>query len=957
MSIFKRCSEKPLSDTIESSLQPVLLRLVNDSHCRDRMITGLGRCWVELSKFILDLYIPSVPIDPAAIQHCSEEFGRLRALALSSEIHLHSQIEQRITGHTENSVIGYLKQRRDEISAGLVDKPPIHLRDLQNTSRLRMFWQEVTEFKSQVIASKIDTLTHHLESGEENAPSREMALQQAIFGFLRRLNTIYTEYSDLIVPLQLALLYLSMGIRLVAEGALNGANTESNALDGLATSLVTFPSIQSSASLLANLDNIEFPLKVTPRHSLLRLAALNFEICVGVDLKTHMSSIHTTYEQVLRLWLIDRARKDDTDTASQSLYKSKAIDDEAADEVEAEEREFLALFPQFENIFQQETQAHVTPNRHPALLLDSAQTRTLVSIHLNLIDISTQPSKHVANALGIFSNVRVAEAEFLLESHMPSLSEVVDQESRALQFAIIHQCLSRLKGTSNSAEASYNFYIDANIGEISKAGTIVKRMNERLDELVEEWPDHMVLQSMKKSCDVVLNLNLLVPVAKVLCALEQLLMQSEDWENFSHKENSLKSHLQDLTGLIIEWRRLELSSWQTLLQTEAKAFGDGASEWWFHLYDSTVRGSLDLLNQPISNEADQLANHLTRLCPLLDGFIQSSPLGQYHSRLQLLRSFSQYVGQLALIKPLRFRHGLERVKRLLYATTQFYEQFDTLIASQLTQQRTAIETDLRGFIKLASWKDTNVLSLKQSAQKTHRQLYKCVRQFRNVMRQPILQWLQVEQMMSLEAKHLPEPRINDEALPVPHTLLTFASRPSLSLPSHLSNLDRTYEKFVSLIADSIRATIQSHTTTSLEDFAVEILSTAKMLSTLSVPTNEPADKREKIRKGRLLRKRRAWSDLLKELKRAGFAANIKPDDLTRLRDVSWIREQPSSVDLPEKSALLSKSEGYLSRLYGILPDLRQSLANHHSDVTTRELQRGINFLESGFDLALHSKSW
>jgi midasin len=36
-----------------------------------------------------------------------------------------------------------------------------------------------------------------------------------------------------------------------------------------------------------------------------------------------------------------------------------------------------------------------------------------------------------------------------------------------------------------------------------------------------------------------------------------------------------------LIALIVEWRRLELRGWSQLLDSEAEAFNDGISEWWF----------------------------------------------------------------------------------------------------------------------------------------------------------------------------------------------------------------------------------------------------------------------------------------------------------------------------------------------------------------------------------------
>jgi midasin len=104
----------------------------------------------------------------------------------------------------------------------------------------------------------------------------------------------------------------------------------------------------------------------------------------------------------------------------------------------------------------------------------------------------------------------------------------------------------------------------------------------------------------------------------------------------------------------------------------------------------------------------------------------------------------------------------------------------------------------------------------------------------------------------------------------------------------------------------------------------------------------------------LTRKRTAWSTLLKELKRAGFSANLKPETLRNQQDTSWLRQQPSITPLSAPDSV-TKSDLYFGRLQACFPNLRSALPTHHSDLTTRELQRSIMFTESVFSLAIDSR--
>lgn len=80
--------------------------------------------------------------------------------------------------------------------------------------------------------------------------------------------------------------------------------------------------------------------------------------------------------------------------------------------------------------------------------------------------------------------------------------------------------------------------------------------------------------------------------------------------------------------------------------------------------------------------------------------------------------------------------SLSRVSQLMLNVHAFYDQFSPRVDSFLTTERARIEKDVQSLIKLASWKDVNVYALRQSAIKSHHQLYKSVRKLRAVLQKP-----------------------------------------------------------------------------------------------------------------------------------------------------------------------------------------------------------------------------
>ncbi|KAJ7132921.1 midasin nuclear AAA ATPase [Mycena filopes] len=949
LSFLERTKNRPLKESVQRYLGPALQRFSSQHQSRQRSIGDLGNCWIALSRTILDLFIPDAPVDPAAVQNCAIGFWTQQQSLLSEQICLHLQLEQLTTGNSGNVIISYLRTQLAETLNHLQEMPTLHVR--KDISRLHMFWSEVAQFQSHIISSaKIDAILFALSKSDESAVLRENVLQQSMAGFSQRLDSVYPEFSDISAPLQLAVLYLRIGLRLVVS-AFGSSDVTVDDLTSLSSSLVAFPSIQGSASILASSET--GPVVVTPlRHILLNLGAVAVETYSGIPVETHIELVATAYSQAQRLWLIDRAREGEVEAASASLYRHKPLDYDDVGEAEMEEQEFLALFPSFEDALDPDSQEPPKGKANPVGRIHSAETQQLVDLHLSLL--IPRDDTMVSNGPGIFNQLRQNTLKNLLLTHFSSLSDMMDMESLPLQLALLRTSLSSTQTSPTKSQEPYNFYGDSNIPEARKAVAVMTSLKMRLQVLVEEWPDQMVLQHLLARCDAVLALDLGSPVAKVLSALEQLLVQTADWEIYANRHNTLKEHQSALTTLIVEWRRLELACWQVLLQTQAKTFADGISEWWFHVYDATIRGPLDAAKRQQEDPTQTVSAYFSTLIPLLDDFIRASPLGQFHARMQLLHSFEVYCARLASCQTDVARNSLDRVRRILHATRSYYSIFSLELSTKLAEQRNVLEKELRGFIKLASWKDINVQALKASAQRTHHQLYKIIRKFRDVLRQPVSGHLLPRYAGDPECQRLSvhEPLDVSSSLAVP----SFPDDDSVPSSSPRRNLVSTFKKFGALLHTRILPSISSCSALIVDNLAVDVIVTTKELAAVPIISTIP-EKRDKEQKALMVRKRKAWSNLLKELKRAGFTANVKPDTVRQQSDARWLREQPM-LQCAEvgAAATVAKGEDYFMRLNGALPQLRLSLSGHHPDLVTRDLQKGAMFVESVFATALDSRA-
>ncbi|KIK92495.1 hypothetical protein PAXRUDRAFT_571192 [Paxillus rubicundulus Ve08.2h10] len=912
-------------------------------------VAHVGQCWIALSRVIIDLFVPDVPVDPAAIIRREADYFQERSRFLTRQIALHTQLELRTAANKTNDVISYLEARIEDSSK--MQHAPANIPVRDSLARLQTFWSEVSQFMSQVVHySKIDDLTRLLESQDAPAFNREVVVQESIAGFCQRMECLYSDFDDLTCILRLAFAGLRLGLHLIRCAAEQSSSP--NDATELVTSLVAFPSTRS-ACLLQSQSAPGTNISAAELTILKVAAAAHYGRPSGYS--SSSSTVWTAYAQIYRLWSIDRARDDQKVQDLSSLYRRNTTMHDASTEAEAEEREFLQLFPTFEDALHLPEVVHGQVHSKPVHQVTPDRQRQLLTLHLELmsgVENGATPG-HIAD----FDALRRTALRSYIGPHVLSLPDSVDKEALHEQFSILHAHLAVIRGGPMAYPNSSNFYLDANVPEATKALNVIQSLRAQLITILEDWPDQVVLQHLINRCDVILTFDFASPVAKFLSASEQLLVQTEDWELCANRDNSIKAHQHALTNLVVEWRRLELSCWKGLLEFQNQSFVGGVAEFWFRLYEVLIQGPLSAVHEVSDGGTGGLHGYLKQLPSLLDEFMQSSSLGQFQARLDLLQSFGVFIRHVVPQESGIQKEALRRVGHIVHSSWRYFRIFTPQLSASLADQRCALEKEVQAFIKLASWKDINVQALKQSAQKTHHQLYKIIRKFRDVLRQPVTNKMNPLFAGDAEGRHQTEQFVFNATPSLPSIAFPNAGPAGgASVPAHLENLSQTFDRFNGFIDNRVRHFLMKFTAQDVEQLSTDIILTARDLENQAVPSDLIKEKREKHKKNLARRKRKAWSDLLKELKRGGLAYNIKPEVLNRLRDERWIREQPL---LPANDGIVSTERGehYFDRLRGCLPALRNVLSDHHSDLGTRDLGRGITLVESGYSLALEGRSF
>ena len=130
-----------------------------------------------------------------------------------------------------------------------------------------------------------------------------------------------------------------------------------------------------------------------------------------------------------------------------------------------------------------------------------------------------------------------------------------------------------------------------------------------------------------------------------------------------------------------------------------------------------------------------------------------------------------------------------------------------------------------------------------------------------------------------------------------------------------------------------------------------------MVKTLSSAAVDTASKGQV--KALLQRKQRAWSDMLKELRRVGVPLRLKHNLLESQRRREWLFDQPglhTQCSSPVLAELASSIDSVYVGLIGSMTSLRDAFSGHHSDIPTRELERATSVVEVTFRFGIESRT-
>lgn len=981
----------------------------------DELYSSAGKARVFLGLAFVSAYIPDYPVDPTSEPRLHVNLLTKKKQEHTENVEVRGDIENIYTGNATNKAIDQENLKLDKVNDELAQSATIFsLRPAQ--SQLEDIFVDLRYLQKSMLDRNVENLLIDLEAnGVDSVLQRESLLQGNALQFVDRVHHKFPLYRDILQPLVVAVDDIKYGLRILTANARKDSTDKF--LAQVVELLVRDPDVShhaydldwhalATSEKIAKLKRVIFERAPTSRKwaFYLRLLIVILQrLVIGVNTNAYMKTddliaVNVLFSEIIQVWKSAEEYKRKMTIEKEALFKTRARKYEPPTDEELEEDDLKKIFADFNDDFAdlaieddgQPKKNSVPTDVEETSVLDDEDVHRIGHLHRVLFETYNRDSCVRSDQSWDRETIQsYAVASQLASMANSAFTNATDRICNAGHLRVTSLTINRLESDNSFGTTSdniYDFYQSENVGEAKRIEPIVNRFKARVLELIEQWPEHAILEQLVVICDRILTFSILSPVAKFLTGVELLLQKSEDWEAYAAKHVSLKDQREELIALIVSWRQLELNCWPKLLAAQEQYHQDAAFTWWFHLYDTVNNTSFE------SDSEEENTKNTRELLGALDQFVQTASIIELEPRLKMIDTFyrqTKIQAQLSTFEGERLNY--ERTATILRNVYLYYSQFQEHANTMLAQLRKPIEKELKDFVKIATWKDVNIYALRQSAVKTHRQLHKCIRKYREVLNNSMLTIIanyNEEHAMyqfgddKRYAKdvnrglvdQLSQPDIwtGETVMPEPNAEFDWSSAPAVK--QHLSNLQVTLTRMRAYCRKDIFVPDEETKELPLENFMTEMIEQIKYFQkeTPSIMTDE----NKSMVKNQKLLKKKALVDFLKELRRLGLKSRPGTMKEQNADTAILFRQQIADMESIAQSRDLQKEKlsnftcatadmveqwkranDYYFRCIARLTHLRTiSTTNVSKDLSMLEVERALSATEHMFTLVGKERS-
>ena len=909
-------SNATLRALLECSLQILHFDSSKPAGLCNKTVLQLAIDWTKFYAGLLFLYVPDRPLDPALRPSLELARYRKRIAEMQSRLDALETFQLSFSGQKSS----YRIQLVQEDLRSLGPEPQILKIHRPEGSKLLLLQSELNNImKSITFRIPNVYLSDAPQKANENLTKELEVLRGNIKSASIRLADDFREYDDITKPILAMLQGLDIGLNLaVIANAQSSGKTRAIAY---VCDMTPFMGANPQTMLAHSFHDLE---KMSLSGLDLRPLFLgNFALVQSIDVDSAKKSRYTMLEcfhSFYREWKEKLSQEQREKAAESSLYKYRNMQDD----IEGFNTEDLS------QIFQ----SHDGPGDKPvsqALPHDPKAIALRVSqLHYEIFQPDGTATNKILRMIDTVSN---------------QISTLWSHEEQACHFPIATEKLlpALIQNLSNARDSlqhshdrkeMYNFYKDSNVVEAKKVVAIVRDIQTRFHELQRAWPEHATLEDVLKTSKELLSFEYSVPVAKMLTKVEQLHSYMHEWQVVASRQFTANGLFDQVTNLLISWRRLELSTWGQLLDMEDKLCNDDSDSWWFIAYEVIIAAPMSLMN-----EAKDASVYALQLYTALEKFLETTSKGQYLHRLNLIKCFEDHLALLA-----EEHEPLQLIRSALSNFLRFYHHFDEPIQRTLKENRKSLERELKEVLLLASWKDTNILALRDSAKRSHHKLFKIVRKYRSLLAQPANDSFQFEiregvgELDGVSSSDIHSSVTNSDPQALEFCVTNWKGWNEQ--PARLRKPNETAQTMLHLShypANVVDAAL--HLEILVSDLAENMMLLRKETPSKLTLHNKVAIKHLKTRKKKL------FSDTLKAVRQMGFRNNINSDIIKKQETTAAVLSNSPSFGHAGLSEL-AQAENYFDRFVSIMPQIREKALKHSDDLTHGDVTKSIGYLES-----------
>nr|XP_039270627.1 midasin-like [Styela clava] len=940
----------------------------------------LGMAWSWAGLLSFTLVSPQNDVDPVVIykskckilnQHTEEIENEIQVFSIYHETMtgelLYSDIDSSLSDpHIHPYLLGRfhrmheLKQKLKKTMPKSATRPPSNeFRDLtayckqiqhgiMSSSTLTDTLTTFESWATSLLHNDVPNVT--MEKAEQFLKSFD-GIQRNIQVSAQTLDQNYFGFPDYVIPLQDSLNSVQIGLSMLQHSvnvlqcfdvearmnvtheeffpALMGINAKSNLTP---IQLINFAKYLQKSNLED--EHVSSPTIVENVIVSLLLKYKNIVLFEGIS-SSHLQHLLQLFDYVGLEWKIEQDRKAKIAEEKISIYKANIHMDDA-NEDEEDEQNFQKMFgkPQetpltyndqksqsecqfSENIWQTAMEVYSSVMQIIGSYTDERNHRKDTnkdssapdSCESNVIDISIS-SKYSLSSLH--------ESFRLASSNMHNMG--IDKNILSANLNMIKHIKDSLQKDQNESNDFYNVYKMPHVGEVLQCLPVLRQLMNRIYlELLKEWPEHPTLLRIGEILSRIMNLSATLPLINYILGLETLVEVIQEWEKNATSSVSLQSFLEQITGFVFKWRKMELNGWNKLLADEFQKLSCMKPSLFFSLYK--------LIQNPI-DDAD-ISDFITHL----EQYMESSSISQFSSRLHMLHIFGQYLS-------IKGQQG-SNISICLKNVHDYYVQYLNSVNERIQALSQPIAKELTDFVKITRWSDQNFFAMKETVDKTHRHLFKFVKKFNQAMSEGVQFKILVQTSSATESSSFAlKPLLSGNAK-ITCVNVEIENTDSIVCFDKISNylkdksqsdehakydvlhrLNFLKQKLLCVCADSkVEIGYLDKGLISIENFIKDVIENANHLKNLQPSTPLPKQGDESTHKKRLsemknikLRKQKALNDLFKNLKQLGFS----------YKKGIFFGQNLSSLDLL-KSPVYSDSSGKIATSIKIVDSGRISI--------------------------------